>query len=78
MPIQIYKPKCPYCGWVRHIELNVEGDAVTVVKGIVEKVEAFVANFKKRKETACWVDMPPCPKCDRTYQFNPDTGETRK
>jgi hypothetical protein len=78
MPIQIHKVKCPYCGWIRHIELDVEGDQVTVVKGIAEKVEAFLANFKNQGEAEGWVDMPPCPHCDRPYQYNPDTGETRK
>ena len=78
MPVQTYKPKCPYCGWIRAIELNVEGDTVEVVKGIVEDIQAFVDQFKNRRETGQWIDMPPCPNCKRVHQYNPDTGEARR
>ncbi len=78
MSVQIYEPKCPYCGWIRHIEMDIDADEVSVVKGIAEDVRAFMTRFDQRHETENWMDMPPCTNCEKTYQFNPDTGATRK
>lgn len=85
MTTQILKPKCPHCGWIRTITVEVESGDNIVIRGLSDQWKATTDKlkeiFKDRqlKEANAWIDMPACPnpKCGKTYQYNKQTGETR-
>jgi uncharacterized Zn-finger protein len=81
--IQIHRIKCPYCGWIRKIDVSViQDEAVATVtrkigdhlKAAVERIQALLAD-PELDEANAWVDMPACPHCDNVYRYNVRTGE---
>ena len=79
------KIKCPHCGWVRTVPVRVIEDAgttdvvkgiETVIKDIGEKIKAALSD-KQLNEANAWIDIPKCPNCGNTYQYNTLTGESR-
>ena len=77
MTSQIYKMKCPHCGWIRVMKFDVDGGQVDVVKGIREDIERLWVTIQSPKNNETWFDAPACPKCDNPYQYNWETGETK-
>lgn len=80
------KIKCPYCGWIRTVPVRVIEEAgttdvvrgiETVIKDIGEKIKAVLSDTRLNEANA-WIDMPKCPNCANTYQYNIHTGESRK
>lgn len=80
------KIKCPHCGWIRTVPVKVieetgTTDVVrgieTVIKDIGERIKAALSN-KQLNEANAWINMPKCPHCSNTYQYNTRTGESRK
>jgi phage FluMu protein Com len=80
------KIKCPHCGWIRTVPIRVIEEAgttdvvkgiETVIKNIGEKLKAALSDTQLN-EANSWIDMPRCPNCSNTYQYNTRTGETRK
>jgi phage FluMu protein Com len=80
---QHVRVKCPHCGWVRRVPARVlEGKApVTLgVREIWESVRGAVAGLgadRELDEANAWIDMPACPHCKTTYQYNVRSGECR-
>jgi len=79
------KIKCPHCGWIRTVPVRVIEEAgttdvvrgiETVIKDICEKIKAALSD-KQLNEANAWIDMPKCPNCINSYQYNVRTGETR-
>lgn len=79
------KIKCPHCGWIRTVPVRVIEEAGTtdvtrgvgeVIKDLAEKIKAALSDTQLYESNA-WLDMPKCPHCDNTYQYNLRTGETR-
>ena len=89
--VQIVRVKCPHCGYIRKIEIDVEGGEVYIVAGVEAKrgnlLESLAPYLEKIKQfgtdreleaALAWWPMPDCPQCDRPYEFNYRTKETRK
>ena len=84
---QIVKPKCPHCGFIRRIELDIEAGKVDLPAGIQEFVNALNQNWQEKIkpllegrhefESGNWLPMPPCPECSKPYEYNVVTQETR-
>jgi phage FluMu protein Com len=83
--VQDKKIKCPHCGWVRTVPVKAIEQAGTtdvvrgvgqVIKDIGEKIKAALSDIQL-DEANQWIDMPKCPHCDNTYQYNVQTGDTR-
>lgn len=79
------KIKCPYCGYVRHWKLRVDGTTADIVmdgkvtdqlKELAKKIQEMWTDRELEAANA-WIDMPECPNCDRAYQYNLRTGERR-
>ena len=85
---QTLKIKCPYCGWVHRITIQVKAGHVEVVAGPVEVIKDLSAKLKElfkdreQEEANLWIAMPPCPNvdpiCNKVYEANLRTGETRR
>lgn len=80
------KIKCPHCGWIRRVPVRVIEEAgttdvvkgiETVIKDIGERIKAALSD-RRLDEANAWIDMPKCPNCGNTYQYNIRTGECRK
>jgi predicted RNA-binding Zn-ribbon protein involved in translation (DUF1610 family) len=78
---QIVKVKCPRCGWVRSIPVRAlklgETEVTLGLKEVVEKLRALFADHELDEANA-WIDLPPCPQCRNTYQYNVRTRECRR
>jgi hypothetical protein len=88
---QIIKVKCPHCGWVRKIELDVEIGRAEVARGESASAAAFFSQLSqtwKEKIQALlkdsepdpendWLPLPPCPSCGKAYEYNVKTGKCR-
>ncbi len=89
---QTLKIKCPHCGWVRTMTINVQAGQTEVVagprdwvRGASEAIRAAVEKFKtmlddpELKAANAWLPMPACPNvdCGKTYEYNIHTRETR-
>ena len=89
---QIRKIKCPHCGWIRKMTIQIEGTEVIitaeigdVMRGTSEELQkAFDAIKRKLEDTElneanAWNDMPACPNpdCQKVYKYNVQTGETK-
>lgn len=87
---QTLKIKCPHCGWVRRIEIEVEGEAVQVTLGLADGVRSASAALQQAAqkwrelladvelgEANAWLPMPDCPHCRRPYEYNVQSGEVR-
>ena len=89
---QVIKMKCPHCGWVRRIEIDVEAGQTDVIAGIGDFFKRLSATWREKiqpllkdrqlDEANAWLPMPPCPNpepaCGKTYEYNIYSGETRK
>ena len=86
---QVVSMKCPHCGWVRKIELDVEDGRASAVMGAgvkdffkglpafwQDKIKALIKD-RQLDETNDWLPMPNCPHCDKPYEYNVRTGQTR-
>ncbi len=80
---QIVKMKCPHCGWVRRMKLDVEAGQADVVRGqgealrdTLRKIQGMLAN-PKLEEAEAWLPVPKCPNCGQGYEYNIITGKTR-
>jgi hypothetical protein len=84
-PEQTRKIKCPHCGWIRTLPVGVVEDLAEthVVRGFTDALKDAAAKIKvaltdsRTDEANAWIDMPPCPHCQNTYQYNVRTGERR-
>ena len=86
-PEQTRKIKCPHCGWIRILSAatgGLEGTHVThVVRSFTDILKEGAAKIKvalthsELNEANAWIDMPPCPHCHNSYQYNVRTGEQR-
>jgi phage FluMu protein Com len=82
---QARKVKCPHCGWIRTVPVGSLEDLseTHVVRGFTENLKNVGAKIKaalgntRLDEANAWMDMPPCPHCKNTYQYNVRTGERR-
>ena len=90
---QIRKIKCPYCGWIRKMTIQVEGNETIitagigdVMRGISEELQKPLDAIKRKledkelDEANAWIDTPACPNpdCNKVYKYNVQTGETKK
>ena len=83
---QVKKLKCPYCGWIRTVHVNVIEDELmaTAVQGMSDALKAAAERIKtlladtRLDEANAWVDMPKCPHCENVYRYNVRTGEVAK
>jgi uncharacterized protein (UPF0212 family) len=83
---QVRKIKCPYCGWIRTVDVRVLEDeaTATVVRSMSEVLKAAAQRIKallddpQLDEANAWVDIPECPNCDNVYRYNVRTGEVAK
>ncbi len=87
---QVVKIKCPHCGWVRRMKLDLESGQEDVACGLddagralhetlqntLKKIQALLAN-PAPDEANAWLPMPKCPNCGQAYEYNIHTGETR-
>ncbi len=80
---QVRKIKCPYCGWIRSIPVDIVADesmgsAVRglgeALRGVAERIRAAMAD-SQLDEANAWLDMPKCPHCGNVYRYNVRTGE---
>ena len=79
---QLREIKCPHCGWIRKVPVNVivEEGSGTPEQGILEEIGRKIGEMRPNTtldEANAWIDMPPCPHCKNVYQYNVRTGETR-
>lgn len=81
---QIRKMRCPYCGWVRTVPLSVlDEDTAAVARGHKEETRGVAERIRgklaeRRLEVAgAWIDVPGCPHCQRIYQYNVHSENTR-
>ncbi len=89
---QIRKIKCPHCGWIRRMTIQVEDNEVIVtagysdwIGGASEALQKVLADTKgmledmELNEPNAWIDMPACPNpdCGKMYQFNMRTSDTK-
>lgn len=79
------KIKCPHCGWIRTVPVQVIESAGTtdvvrgvekIIKDIGEKIKSTLSDAQMNEANA-WIDIPKCPNCNNTYQYNTRTSETR-
>lgn len=83
---QVRRIKCPHCGWVRRVPVGVIEDAsmATVTRGVSEAIRAVAERIKALLADAeldaanAWIDLPACPHCGNTYQYNVRTGAARR
>ncbi|MBN1873782.1 MAG: hypothetical protein JXA33_06100 [Anaerolineae bacterium] len=76
------KIKCPHCGWVRDLNLEViqseEADIITELgdnlRHITDDLRSTLASSPLDTGNA-WIDLPACPHCDHEYRYNINTGE---
>lgn len=90
--IQVRKIKCPHCGWERKMEVKVDGNQYDVaaggdrLRGVSDALQAAFEKIKERlndrelDEANAWIEMPACPNppCNKPYEYNVRSGETRK
>ena len=89
---QIRIIKCPYCGWIRKMAIQVDGTEIVitagigdVMRGISEALQKALDAIKSKfedtelNEANAWIDMPACPNpdCEKVYKYNVQTGETK-
>ena len=89
---QIRKIKCPHCGWIRRMTIQVEGTEIVitagigdVMRGISEELRKVLDAIKRKledkelDEANAWIDMPACPNpdCKKLYKYNVQNGETK-
>jgi hypothetical protein len=82
---QNIKIKCPHCGWIRNLDKRTYEDTVMtfVTRGIREDILKLIESAKSSfamdsiDEANAWVDFR-CSHCQKTYQYNAKTGETRQ
>lgn len=80
---QTRKIKCPHCGWVRTLTIEVNDTGDIVVRGLGDTLKDFASQVKnfiadaQLTEANAWIDAPACPHCSNTYQYNTHTGLTR-
>jgi hypothetical protein len=88
---EIIKVKCPHCGWVRKIELDVEIGRAEVARGESASPEAFFSQLSQDWQKKIkgllkdgepdpendWLPQPPCSSCGKPYEYNVKTGERR-
>ena len=76
--------KCPHCGRARPVPVATLEDLgeTHVVRGL-GSLKSFGAKIKERfadsglDDDSAWIDLPPCPGCQNTFQYNVRTGERR-
>ncbi len=89
---QIRKIKCPHCGWIRKMTIQVDGTEIViyagpidVMRGTSEELQKALDAIKRKledkelDEANAWNDMPACPNpdCQKVYKYNVQTGETK-
>ena len=87
--VQIRRIKCPYCGWVRRMEIHVDAGKYTVVAGgpadwlteIGKMIKDSMVDHEL-DEANSWVQTPPCPNpdppCNQRFWYNLRTEGTKK
>lgn len=78
---------CPYCGWIKR-QVKAESLKNISITDVVQDTEKTYARLSKKilskirddelKNANAWIDMPPCPNCGNSYQYNFNTRETRQ
>ncbi len=80
---QTHKIKCPHCGWVRSMIIDVDDVDTIVVRGVLDPVGDLAKRLKDAltdtalTEANAWMDMPACSHCQKVYQYNLKTGEVK-
>lgn len=80
---QIIKIKCPYCGLIQSINIQMyhELGATDITRGIGNELRNIVTRIKSIldskdiNDTGAWLDMPPCSHCGKSYRYNVRTYE---
>ncbi|HYN90120.1 MAG TPA: hypothetical protein VER55_16415 [Ardenticatenaceae bacterium] len=80
---QIRKIKCPHCGWVVSVPIDVIVDEsmADVTKGPIDSLKQAAARIRALLANPSLdpandvIDMPACPNCRRVYRYNVRTGE---
>lgn len=78
------KIKCPHCGWIRTMTIEVDDKGAIVVRGgealtdAGQRIKDMLSDAALTEANA-WIDMPKCPNpdCQKVYQYNVRTGNTR-
>lgn len=82
--IQTLKIKCPHCGWIRSVTVDVDDVGAPVIAGVLDEAKKLASRWKDLlvdrtlDQANAWLDMPACPHCRKVYQYNVKTGEVRK
>ncbi len=80
------KIKCPHCGWVRgvNIETYEEIGASVATRSLVTEAEKLIDSIKSLlansaiEDMNAWIDMPPCPSCNKAFRYNAKTNEVKQ
>jgi transposase-like protein len=85
--MQTIKMKCPHCGFIRRFEASateyLSHALVAQVAGLSGSLLNLVGKLRQLTgradlaEANAWIDVPACPHCDRSYQYDVRTGQTR-
>jgi ribosomal protein S27AE len=79
MAKQIYKMKCPHCGWKRKMEIDFDMHGSTIPMGIGDAGDARAERPEIDDDAGgVWRRVRPCSNCGKAYDYNLETGETRK
>lgn len=82
--VQTLKIKCPHCGWIRSVTVDVDDTGAPVIAGVVDEAKKLADRWRdlltdhELDQANAWLDMPACPNCRKVYQYNVKTGEVRK
>ena len=87
MPTQTLRIKCPHCGWIRKIELDVPAGRSDIVAGTGDFLQRLGQDWREKikearkdrelDEANNWLPMPDCPNCEKPYEYNVETRQTR-
>jgi hypothetical protein len=79
---QIIKIKCPHCGWIRKLDVQIVEDLgyTSVVRGPMDELKKRIREFLADSSidaANAWIDMPACSNCEKTYRYNVQTREVK-
>lgn len=80
------KITCPHCGWVRGINMETyeEIGSSIATRSLAIEAEKFIESIKRLltnntiENTNAWIDMPPCPSCNKSFRYNAKTNEAKQ
>lgn len=83
--MQTIRMKCPHCGFIRRFEAPANEDLsqAHVARGLTDSLRELAGKLSQLTgrgdlaEANAWIDVPPCPHCERSYRYDVRTGETR-